>query len=228
MQHVQMSNDPVGGLGRLGRRLRFRWNPSAYYHTWLLSQIPPSANTALDVGCGDGRFARRLAAHGLEVDAIDRDRRMIDTARAIPASGVRWIHANVLAPEGPLRGDGYDVVVVIAALHFIPSQQAFARLRPLVRPRGTLLVVGLYRGGGAPDAIMSLLMLPFHLGIGAYRSRRGDAFVRYDPDMAMVAPPESLREIRAAAAATLPGARVRRRAFWRYTLEWQPSESVSR
>ncbi len=221
-----MSNDHLGELRRLGRRLRFRWNASAHYHAWLLSQIPSSARTALDVGCGDGRFARRLASHGLEVDAIDRDGRLIDAAREMPASGVRWIHEEVLAPTSPLRADGYDVVVVIAALHFMPSQEALARLRTLIRPRGTLLVVGLYRAAGASDAIMSALMLPFHVAIGAYRSRRGDAFMRYDANVPMVAPSESLREIRAAAAMTLPGAVVRRRAFWRYTLQWREETST--
>lgn len=216
-----MRNDHAGGF----RRLRFRWNATAHYHAWLLSQIPSSATTALDVGCGDGRFTRRLAARGLEVDAIERDERMIDAARGIPAAGVRWIHDDVLAPGSPLRADGYDVVVAIAALHFMPTRQALARLRTLVSPGGTLLVVGLYRGAGVGDAIMSLLMLPFHLAIGAYRSRRDDAFARIDPDVPIVAPPESLREIRAAAAATLSGARVRRRAFWRYTLQWRGETS---
>ncbi len=221
-----MSSDHAGGLRRLGRRLRFRWNASAHYHAWVLSQIPSRARSALDVGCGDGRFARRLASRGLEVDAIDRDRRMIDAARGMPAPGVRWIHGDVLAPESPLRADGYDVVVVIAALHFMPSREALARLRTLVSPRGTLLVVGLYRPAGASDAVMSFLMLPFHLAIGAHRGQRSDALVRYDANVPMVAPSESLREIRAAAAVTLPGARMRRRAFWRYSLQWREGTST--
>ncbi|NDZ99780.1 methyltransferase domain-containing protein, partial [Streptomyces sp. SID10116] len=42
-----------------------------HYHPLLLRNLPPGGRTALDVGCGTGRFARRLAARGYEVDALD-------------------------------------------------------------------------------------------------------------------------------------------------------------
>jgi SAM-dependent methyltransferase len=213
--------DLVGRLRRFIRGLRFRWNASAHYHAWLLSQVPSEARTALDVGCGDGRFTRRLADRGLEVDAIDRDAAMLGAARGGPPSRIHWIHGDVLDPTMPLRARGYDVVVVIAALHLMTSQHALARLRTLVGDNGSLLIIGLYRAEGVYDSIVSLLVLPLHLVIGAYRSRVYDALVRYDPNVPVGAPREGLRDVRAAAAAALPGARVRRRAFWRYTLLWR-------
>lgn len=42
----------------------------------------------------------------------------------------------------------------------------------------------------------------------------------YDPGLPMRAPQDSLAEITAAARQTIPGARIRRRVFWRYTLAW--------
>lgn len=43
-----------------------------HYHPLLLRQVPSGAATALDVGCGTGLFARRLAARGVVVDAVGR------------------------------------------------------------------------------------------------------------------------------------------------------------
>ncbi len=40
------------------------------------------------------------------------------------------------------------------------------------------------------------------------------------PDMTIARPGESLAEIRQAAATVLPGSRVRRRFYYRYTLTW--------
>lgn len=213
--------DVVSALRRFIRQLRFCWNASAHYHAWLLSRIPSGARTALDVGCGDGRFTRRLAARGLEVDAIDRDSTMLDAARGGPPSRVRWILGDVLAPRAPLRAEGYDVVIAVSTLHPMPSEHTLARLRTLVGVNGTLLIIGLYRADSAYDAILSIVALPPHLVIGAYRSRRHDALVRYGPLVPLGAPIERLHDIRAAAAVALPGARVRRRLFWRYTLQWR-------
>lgn len=52
------------------------------YHRLLLRQLPRDCRTALDVGCGTGRFARRLAARGIEVHAVDRSADVLARARA--------------------------------------------------------------------------------------------------------------------------------------------------
>ncbi len=53
-----------------------------HYHPLLLRHLPPHGRTALDVGCGTGRFARRLAARGYEVDALDPSQEVIAAAEA--------------------------------------------------------------------------------------------------------------------------------------------------
>ncbi|WP_066583380.1 class I SAM-dependent methyltransferase [Cellulomonas timonensis] len=50
------------------------------------------ARTVLDVGCGTGVFARRLADRGIEVVGVDPARASLDVARAKPGSErVQWI-----------------------------------------------------------------------------------------------------------------------------------------
>jgi SAM-dependent methyltransferase len=51
------------------------------------------ARTVLDVGCGTGTFALRLAARGIDVVGVDPSRALLDVARAKRgAAKVRWIH----------------------------------------------------------------------------------------------------------------------------------------
>jgi SAM-dependent methyltransferase len=50
------------------------------------------ARIVLDIGCGTGTFACRLARRGLEVIAVDPARASLDVARAKPEAGrVRWL-----------------------------------------------------------------------------------------------------------------------------------------
>ena len=56
------------------------------------------AHRVLDVGCGTGTFALKLAERGLEVTGVDPAEASLDVARAKPgAERVRWIHGDATA-----------------------------------------------------------------------------------------------------------------------------------
>lgn len=57
------------------------WNHNTHFHGLLLAGLQSSAERALDVGCGDGQFARRLADRCRDVVAIDVDERHVAAAR---------------------------------------------------------------------------------------------------------------------------------------------------
>jgi SAM-dependent methyltransferase len=205
----------------LARRWRFRWTASSYYYDWLLRQVPRGAETALDVGCGRGAFATRLAKRGLKVDALDVDERILALARSQARERVRWILGDFFAEPVALRAQGYDVVVSVASLHQQPIARALDRLRSSVCPGGQLLIVGLYRADSWRDTAWSLAALPLHLARGLLDALLGRTARRADPEVQTIAPVDTLAEIRYASARLLPRSRVRRRLFWRYTLEWQ-------
>ncbi|MGS0891910.1 class I SAM-dependent methyltransferase [Burkholderia stagnalis] len=74
------------------------------------SRIGPARQRVLDLGCGTGTFARRLAAAGHDVVAIDPAPAMIAYARRRPgAEAVRWIVCDLgrLPPGAP-----FDAVVM--------------------------------------------------------------------------------------------------------------------
>ncbi|MEU4745077.1 class I SAM-dependent methyltransferase [Actinosynnema sp. NPDC023658] len=184
---------------------------NAHHHRFLLDQVPAGARTALDVGCGHGGFARRLAARGLAVTAVDR---YVDAS--IP--GVEFRRADAVVDD---LGGPYDFVSCVAALHHLPLRPALERLRSWVRPGGVVAVLGLAREETAADRALSLASVPLNHVVRWFRDDpRGDAPVR---DATL-----SVREIKAVADSVLPGARFRRHLFWRYSMVWTAGAANSR
>jgi SAM-dependent methyltransferase len=178
------------------------WSHNDHYIPWVLRQLPPHAQHALDVGCGAGTLLTALADRISHVEGIDRDPAM--AAR----SGARRADLFDLPPE-----PAYDVVTAVAVLHHVRLEPGLTRLRSLLRPGGRLLVVGCYRQATLADRTTDLLAVPANLAIGLLAGRSAVG-AREATSAPTARPRETLREIRAAA----PSAVIRRRLFWRYTL----------
>jgi SAM-dependent methyltransferase len=203
------------------------WDHNAYYHRWLLRQLPAGPARVLDVGCGAGALASRLAARAEQVDALDRAPHMTDRARSRwpQAANVRWITGDLLDAGLPLAPAGYDAVTAVASLHHMPLNPGLARLASLVRPGGVLVVVGLYRIAPA-DYPLEPVTVAANAAMGAALALRGRAGKPHDIDMPIASAQATLADIRAAARALTPGARIRRRLFWRYSLLWRRSPGL--
>ncbi|KML59808.1 SAM-dependent methyltransferase [Burkholderia cepacia] len=86
------------------------FNSGDHDFAFYASVIGTARQRILDLGCGTGTFARRLAAVGHDVVAIDPAPAMIDYARRQPgADAVRW-HACAL--DGLPPGAPFDAVVM--------------------------------------------------------------------------------------------------------------------
>lgn len=203
------------------------WDHNAYYHRWLLARLPARLESALDAGCGAGALAGRLAERVTNVDAVDVSPTMIRRAMMVFPARVNWLLGDLLDETLPLDPGGYDLVVAVASLHHLPLRPALGRsaglvrLAGLVRPGGMLAVIGLYRKATLVDVGMEVLALPANAAVGAWLAVRGRAGKANDIDMPIRPPSSTFAEIRAAAAEYAPGAVVRRRLFWRYTLLWR-------
>src|SRR5260370_24027082 len=64
------------------------WDHNAYYHRLLLRHLPRPCSRVLDVGCGAGAFAAKLATRAGHVDALDRSPAMIEQARSVVPANV--------------------------------------------------------------------------------------------------------------------------------------------
>jgi 2-polyprenyl-3-methyl-5-hydroxy-6-metoxy-1,4-benzoquinol methylase len=190
------------------------WNHNVEYHRVVREALGAPPSRVLDVGTGDGLLARELAAVGHEVTAIDVDAPTIARARA-QANGapIDFVVGDVMSH--PLEPESFDGVVSIATLHHLPEAAALARLAALVRPGGTVVVVGLARSRPPHDAPWDLA------GAVLTRLRRRQHGGYLDVQAPTVWPPPSTyREIRRLGTTALPGARYRRHVLWRYSLVW--------
>ncbi|WP_045878752.1 class I SAM-dependent methyltransferase [Pseudofrankia sp. DC12] len=204
------------------------WSHNAYYHRLLLRQLPRPCRRVLDVGCGVGAFAARLAQHSEQVDAVDRSARMIEEARRHTPGNVRCVLADVLAD--PLPAKDYDAILSICALHHMPLQDALPVLAAALRPGGVLAAVALPRTDLRHEWPVEIVAAVAHRFLGAVflangllrgnRPFAGEHHTRTGMPVVMN-PPLTTRAAAREAAAILPGARVRRLLFWRYLLIWE-------
>lgn len=207
------------------------WDHNAYYHRVLLRQAPRNCRRALDVGCGAGMFAARLAAQVEQVDAVDRSAEMMEEAKRRTPANVRCVHADVLTD--PLPAADYDAVFSVSALHHMPLQDALPVLAAALRPGGILAAVALPRRDLARELPVELAAAAAHRVLGAVflakRTLGGSGGFAKDATTAatpvVMDPPLTTSEVTRQAAELLPGARVRRLLFWRYLLVWQKPTS---
>lgn len=203
------------------------WDHNSYYQRLLLRRLPRSCGRVLDVGCGAGAFASRLADHAQHVDAIDRSAVMIEQARRRVPGNVRLIEADVLTE--PLPECWYDAIVSITAVHHMALAEVLPRLAAALRPGGVLAVVALPRTDLPRDLPVELAAGVAHRLLGVtfllLRASGGRRWYGLEPGREEM--PVHLRpllttgQVRQQAAAILPGVRVRRLLFWRYLLSWE-------
>jgi len=94
---------------------RARTHPSPFVEAWL-PRLPPArlGGRALDVACGTGRNALRLAEAGFRVDAMDISGAALErAARSAAQRGldVNWIEADL--DHARFERDAYDLITVV-------------------------------------------------------------------------------------------------------------------
>jgi SAM-dependent methyltransferase len=202
------------------------WDHNAYYHRLLLRQMPQRCRRVLDVGCGAGAFAARLARRSDQVDALDRSAEMIEEAKRRTPGNVNCVLADVLAD--PLPGTDYDAIFSVSALHHMPLKDSLPVLEAALRPGGVLAAIALPRLDLRHELPVEIVAAAGHRLLGAMflakRSLgRNGGFAKDGSArsaMPVMDPLLTTREVASQAAAVLPGVRVRRLLFWRYLLIW--------
>ncbi len=195
------------------------WDHNAHFHRWILRQLPARVGSALDVGCGSGDLARLLATRAERVDGIDADPAITARARELTPATVPVTYALADAPTG-LPDRSYDVITCVAVLHHLPFTETLEAFRDRLAPGGTLVVVGVCRARTPTDHLLGIASIPLNI-VMALVKNRGRRAPRPASMTALTRQPDmTFPEIRREARAVLPGARLRRRLLWRYTLVW--------
>jgi SAM-dependent methyltransferase len=183
------------------------WDHNRHYHALLLRELPPRCERALEIGCGTGELSRLLAARSRSVLAIDLSPNMIRLAR-----------------------ESFECVASIATLHHLDTAATLARMRDALALGGTLLVLDLFRVSGPGDLAASALAAPLNVLLRLAKTGRPRA--RADVRRAWEEHGRhdrypTVAEVRALCARLLPGARVRRHLFWRYSIVWRRSAGAA-
>jgi 2-polyprenyl-3-methyl-5-hydroxy-6-metoxy-1,4-benzoquinol methylase len=180
---------------------RHPWNHKDHFHGWILRNLPGRRRAAVDIGCGTGVLAGKLAPHFAGVTGIDADAGMAAAASARLAQYPQVIvrHCGFEQFAAAASDSEADLITMVAVLHHLDLENTLARIPGLLAPGGRLLVVGLARMNSLPDLAADLVSAAAN---------------------PVVEPATTLAQITAAATAHLLGAAVRRRLFFRYTLRW--------
>lgn len=95
----------------------------------------------LDLGCGSGDLARRLAAGGYRVTGCDIAPHMLrEAAAAEGGHTVRWIRLDPGWRTLPFGAASLDAVIAASVLEYVPDSSAVLReCARVLRPGGTLL-----------------------------------------------------------------------------------------
>jgi SAM-dependent methyltransferase len=105
----------------------------------LVARHLHGAHRVLDIGCGEGQVARRIAASGAEVIGLDPTSSQISTARD-RAGEPRYARAR--ADALPCRSEAFDSVVVCLALEHVDAfEEAIQEVARTLEPGGTFVLV---------------------------------------------------------------------------------------
>jgi SAM-dependent methyltransferase len=214
-------NPLVRAGGRWLNRVNQRhpWSHNDHFHGWILRRLPARRRRALDVGCGTGLLLSRLRGRFDEVLGVDADATMsaVSAERFAGDPRVSVRHARFDEVDG-----AFDAITMVAVLHHLPLEAALRHAAELLEPGGRLLVVGLARAESLTDLawdVPSSLLNPL-VGMVRHPQPVTEPVDDDSPVMPMREAAETFAEISRVVRDVLPGTRIRRRLFFRYTLEW--------
>lgn len=187
------------------------WNHNVHYEPVILGAVPPGCQAALEVGCGNGRLVSELCRRCAMVTGIDADGPVAGQARTVCGGNAVIVHGDFLTY--PFREESFDFVCANTVLHHMDLAKALRKMADVLRPGGTLAVVGIAADSGPADYLLAAAATPVNTWFKLFRHEVGPGAPVKDPEM-------SWREARRTALATLPGAEYRRHLLWRYSLVW--------
>lgn len=202
-------------------RLMPQHGPLGPYESWLLDRLPARRDAALEIGCGVGNLTRLLARTFAQTVAIDLAPGMIEEARrrTSAAERVDYVCADMFEWLAD-KDTAYDCIVSVGTLHHVDLPSALSAMRRALRPGGRLLIVDLCSRTGwrrLLDPIAWVAGGLRNVSRGAFSWRLRTAYRRHGANETYL----TRSEVATIARAQLPGAEVRERLLWRYTLVWE-------
>lgn len=108
------------------------------YSPAFFELVPPPGRATLEIGCGEGRVARDLAARGHHVTGVDASPTLLAAAQALDPEG-EYVLAD--AADLPLSDETFELVVAYNSLMDVDDMPAAVReAARVLRPGGYFCV----------------------------------------------------------------------------------------
>jgi ubiquinone/menaquinone biosynthesis C-methylase UbiE len=220
---------------RLARLDSSGWTHNNHYHNFLLRQLPPAFENALEIGCGTGAFSRLLAARAQSVRALDLSPEMIRVAqeRSLTFPNIAYEVADAMLVDFP--AERFDCIATVATLHHLALREALLKFRAALKPGGVLLVLDLFQPNGAADALRNVCAMAVSGGLRLLHNGRlkppAEVRAAWEAHGAHDSY-STVNEIQALCQDLLPGAAIQKHLLWRYSVVYKkgchPSEQTRR
>lgn len=200
------------------------WNHNAHYHSFLLSQVPDNCEHILEIGCGTGRFSHLLAQRAAKVLAIDLSPQMIRVARENSARypNIDFVLRDVL--EYPLPANHFDCIATLTTLHHLSLTAVLTKIKQALKPQGVFLCLDLYQRSNVTDLFFDGIAYPLAPVLRLMKTGRftpsievREAYEEHEKTDSYL----TLKQVTQTCARVLPGARITRHLFWRYSIIWR-------
>jgi len=207
------------------------WTHNNHYHNFILRHIPRSCQNVLEIGCGTGSLARRLAERAQKVLGLDLSSEMIRVARSHSAGfqNVEFLQADAMSWDFP--ASHFDCIVTVATLHHLQLREVLMKIKESIKREGVVIIVDLFEPvrdlftpAGLKDNLLNVAAMGVSCSLklihnGRLRPPREvqaawEAHGHHDSYL-------TINEVRSVCAAMLPGAKVRQHLLWRYSIIWQ-------
>jgi 2-polyprenyl-3-methyl-5-hydroxy-6-metoxy-1,4-benzoquinol methylase len=215
---VKADFNEISELGEL------KWDHNNCYFRHLLKYVPNNIETCVDIGCGKGQLSFMMSQKSKNVIAVDLADKMIEKAKVLHANtNITYICGNIL--DMKFENDSIDVIITTATAHHLPYEWLLCFANDKLKKGGRLIILDLAKAGSLSDYIIwGAAFLPnivINL-IKNHRLQKDDEHSKevwqrhgkHDTYMTM-------KEIKTLADKCIPGAKVKRKLFWRYTLIWE-------
>lgn len=207
------------------------WDHNRWYHPYVLRRLPPRTQRVLDLGCGAGALAARLAERVPVVDAVDVDPAITAVAATRTPANVA-VHTVDALDWLDAHPSTYDAVVSVSVLHHLPLADTLNRVRASLRPGGALVALTLCRRDLPRDVPVELAATTMHHAIGAglvgrewlsgaEHPLRAGRHGRAEVSMRVANPTLTATQTRRILTEVLPGSSLRRLVLWRYAVCWR-------
>jgi ubiquinone/menaquinone biosynthesis C-methylase UbiE len=200
------------------------WTANNHYHSFLLKHVPHQCENALEIGCGTGAFARRLAEHCKRVIGLDLSAEMIRVARSRSSQfdNLEFQLADAMTWDFPQSH--FDFICSIATLHHLQQRELFVKMKDALTPRGVLVVLDLVESNSLVERMLDVVGLGMSGGLRLIYNGR----LNPPPEVRKVWEQHgkhdsysTVSQMRALADEILAGSTVRRHLLWRYSLVYK-------